>query len=199
MYALQISSISTAEPITVAELKTHLRIQTTAEDALLDLYITAARQLAENNTKRALVNTQWELAFDDFYSEVIELPRPPLDTHATEVVVQYTKTDETTTTLSDTAYTVEWRSEPGHIRLNYGREWPTDVLNRPGSVRITYRSGYTTSAAAHTCPEVIKQWIKMRAGQMYEYREPLISGQSIANLKRDFVDGLLDPYTVISI
>ena len=202
MYALQISSISTAEPVTVDEAKSHLRIQTTVDDDLLDAYITAARQMAENHLKRALLDTQWELTIDDFYSSHIELPRgAPLSTKSTEVVVSYTKTTGDTTTLSDTCYTVEYRAEPGFVRLNYGLEWPTDVQDSAGAVRIVYRSGYTSAVAGDSnCPEAIKTWVKVRVGQMYEYREPLLDGQNVVReIPRDFVDGLLDPYRLMKV
>jgi len=194
MRALRVSSQSTAEPIEVSQVKTHLNIFTTADDTALDWYITAARQVAENKTKRALVDTQWVLTLDSFASSHIDLPRPPLSTNTTEVVIEYTKTTGDTTTLPSTVYTVEHRAEPGFIRLNYESEWPTDVQDSEGAVRITYRSGYTTA----TVPRAIKQWISMRVGQMYEYREPLID-ITAKELPRDYVDGLLDPYTVITI
>ena len=202
MYSIRISSVATgttAEPISVAELKAHLRITTTAEDTLLGAYITAARQAAEIKTKRALVNTKWELTLDSFYSSVIELPRGcPLSTLSTEVVLTYTQTTGNTTQVPTTVYVVEHRDEPGHVRLAYEAEYPTDVQDSPGAVRITYRSGYTT-VAGRTCPETIKHWIKMRAGQMYEYREPLITGTIQTPLVRDFVDGLLDEYVLMEV
>ncbi len=201
MYALTISSEATntsAEPVTLTEVKEHLRITSTAEDDLLTLYITAARQAAETITGRALINTQWELAIDSFASSAIELPRPPLSPKSTEVVITYTQTTGNTTQVNSTVYGVEYRAEPGFVRLEYESEWPTDVQDSIGAVRITYRSGYTTVETNDT-PEAIKQWIKMRTGQMYEYREPLLVGGVMQNLKRDFVDGLLDPYRVISI
>ena len=196
MYAHRITSASTGttnEPVTVAEVKTHLRIDSTADDVLLGLYITAARQAAEEITKRALVNTKWELTIDALDADKIALPRPPLSTLSTEVVITYTKSTGDTTTVGTTAYAVEPRNEPGFIRLAYDSEWPSDVQDSEGAVRITYRSGYTTSNPA---PEPIKHWIKMRAGAMYENREPLITGVSQTDLNRDFVDGLLDPYRV---
>jgi len=196
MYAHKITSAATgasAEPITVAQLKTHLRIDTTAEDTLLALYITAARQAAEEITKRALIDTQWELTFDDFCSTRIDLPRPPLATASTEVVITYTKTTGDSTTLASTVYAVETRNEPGFIRLAYESTWPDDVQETEGAISITYRSGYTTSNRA---PEAVKHWIRLRAGQMYEHREPILVGISQSDITRDFVDGLLDPYKV---
>lgn len=196
MYGLKVSSISTAEPVTVEELKTHLKIQTTAEDALLDTYITSSRQVCENICKRSLVDTEWELTVDSFYNTKIELPMAPLDTHSSCVTVTYTKTTGDSTTLATSVYAVEYRAEPGFIRLRYEQEWPSDVQGSEGAVRIVYRSGYTTT---NKPPAAIRHWIKMRAGQMHEYRDPLITGTIQQELPNDYVDGLLDPYRLPSI
>jgi len=196
MYAHKITSAATgttSEPVSVAQVKTHLRISGVADDTLLGLYITAARQAAEDITKRALVNTKWELTIDDLDSSRIDLPRPPLSTLSTEVVITYTKSTGDTTTIESTVYAVEHRNEPGFVRLAYESSWPSDIQESEGAVRIAYRSGYTT---ANPAPEAIKHWIKLRAGQMYENREPLITGISQTDINRDFVDGLLDPYKV---
>jgi len=196
MYAHRITSEASgasAEPVSVAQVKSHLRIDSTADDVLLALYIKAARQAAEDITKRALIDTQWELTIDTLDADKIDLPRPPLATSSTEVVITYTKSTGDTTTVGTTAYAVEHRNEPGFIRVAYESSWPSDIQDSEGAVRIVYRSGYTTSNPA---PEAIKHWIKLRAGAMYENREPLITGVSQTDLNRDFVDGLLDPYKV---
>jgi len=196
MYAHRITSEASgasAEPVSVTQVKSHLKITSSAEDDLLGLYITAARQAAEDITKRALIDTQWELTIDTLDADKIDLPRPPLSTLSTEVVITYTKSTGDTTTVEATAYAVEHRNEPGFIRLAYESSWPSDIQDSEGAVRIVYRSGYTT---ANSAPEAIKHWIKLRAGAMYENREPLITGVSQTDLNRDFVDGLLDPYRV---
>ena len=53
-----------AEPLTLAEAKLHLRVDDTADDALIGALITAARQHAEHDTRRALVTQTWKLALD---------------------------------------------------------------------------------------------------------------------------------------
>jgi hypothetical protein len=45
-------------------------------------------------------------------------------------------------------------------------------------------------------PAVLKQWMKIRVAQWYEHREAIIVGTIVADLKRDFIDGLLDPLRV---
>ena len=201
---LTLTSESTVEPVSVAELRTFLKMESTdstTEDVLLGNYITVARQLAENITKRSLVTATRRVVIDNFPNStaVIELPRPPLSTVSTNVTITYVKdnTAGDTTTVGTTVFTIDSDSEPGRIYPTYGNEWPDDsVRDERNAVRISFVTGYTTVAPA---PEAIKQWIKIRAAGMYEFREPVVIGVSIENLRRDHIDGLLDQYRVITI
>jgi uncharacterized phiE125 gp8 family phage protein len=204
LYSLRISSQATgAEPVTLDEVKAHLKISSTAEDALVSQYIVAARQIAENITGRSLVNTEYALTLNGLYSDHISLPMAcPLATATSHVTITYRKTTGDSTTLASTYYTPEHQADTrGFIRLNYESEWPTDVQDSEGAVTITYRAGYSTLASVVTgnVPDAIRQWIMVRAGQMYNHREPIITGTIQTELPRDYVDGLLDRYVVISI
>lgn len=203
MSILKLVSESTVEPVSVADLKVHLRIDSTdstSEDTLMASYLTAARKQAENLTKRSLVVTTWQLIMDDFAhsTAVVSLPRPPLSTVSTNITITYIKdtTAGNTTTVDSTVFNIDANSEPGEIYPVFDGEWPDDVRDERNAVTVQYVSGYST--AATEAPEEIKTWIKMRAGQMYEYREPLID-IGVNELPRDFVNGLLDPYTLNTI
>lgn len=193
---------STSEPVTVAEARTYLRLESTdstAEDLLIGSYITAARLLCENITKRALVPSTWQLIIDHFENatEAVDLPRPPLSTISTLVSISYVQdtTAGTSTTIGSTVYTVDPNSNPARVYPSFGNEWPTgSIRSQRNAVTIQYVSGYTTA----NVPAPIKLWIQQRAAQMYENREPIVLGQTIENLPRQFVDGLLDPYMVLT-
>ena len=198
MSILKLVSESTVEPVSLAELKVHLRIDSTdstAEDTLMGSYLTAARKQAENLTKRSLVVTTWQLIMDDFeHSTVaITLPRPPLSSVSSNVTITYIEdnTAGNTTTVDSTVFNVDANSEPGQIYPVFDGEWPDDVRDERNAVTVQYVSGYST--AATPAPDELKTWIKMRAAQMYEYREPLIDIE-VRRIPREFVDGLLDGY-----
>lgn len=192
---------TTVEPVTVAELRTYLRMESTdstAEDLLLGSYITASRRLAENITKRALVASTWQVIIDNWASDtaIVDLPRAPLSTSTAAVSITYVQdtTAGTSTTVPSTAYAIDFNSEPGRVYPSFGNEWPTNsVREQPNGVTIQYASGYTTT---NLIPEPIKIWIQQRAAGMFENREPLISGITITELPRNFIDGLLDPYVI---
>ena len=102
-----------------------------------------------------------------------------------------------TQTLSATGFEIDMDSEPGWVFPSYNNDWP-DTRDTPNAVKVRYKSGYVDSTSV---PEPIKSWIKIRVGAMYENREPVVAdrGQSIQQLPRDYIDGLLDPYTVMDV
>src|SRR5690606_27665590 len=53
-----------AEPVTLAELKAHLRLEHDSEDALLNGLNRAAREDLERTTGLALIDQNWRLALD---------------------------------------------------------------------------------------------------------------------------------------
>lgn len=202
MSILKLVSESTFEPVTVAELKTFLRIDSTdsaSEDTLLASYITASRQHAENLTKRSLVVATRQLIIDDFdhSTAVVSLPRPPLSTASSNVTITYIKdtTAGDTTTVGSTVFNVDSNNEPGEIYPVFDGEWPDDIRDERNAVTIQYVSGYVNTSSVRPTPEGIKTWIKLRAGQMYEFREPLID-VAVHELPRSYIDGLLDPYCI---
>lgn len=190
--------------VTLAEVRAFLRIDTTSDDYMLTAFIQSAESYAENYMKRSINKQRWELRLDEFpgddeASADIELPRPPLTTVTSEVVISYVKdtTAGDTTSLASTVYTVDYYSEPGIIYPAYDNEWPTP-RDEKNAVRITYYSGYSTPA---NVPEPIKQWVKLRVGSMYENRESLMvgTGNFVSELPHSYVDGLLDEFTVQSV
>lgn len=189
----------TTQCVSVSDVKDFLRIQgTTAEDVLLSGLIKAAERYGENYMKRAIMRQQWELRLDDFngHDGEIELPRPPLSTNSTDVVISYIEdtTAGNTTSLATTAFTVDYYATPGRVYPSYDNEWP-EPRDEKNAVRITYYSGHSSPVLV---PENIKQWVKLRIGAMYEHRESLMvgSGNFVTELPHSYVDGLLDEFVV---
>lgn len=74
---LKLITAPTVEPVTLAGVKNHLRIDSEDENALITALITTARQLAERDTKRAFITQTWRLYLDESPAEIY-LPKPPL-------------------------------------------------------------------------------------------------------------------------
>ncbi len=201
MPSLRLVTDATAEPVTVDDLKLHLRLDTTytTEDELLTGLIKIARKEAENRTRRALLPETWKLTLDDFEDEMV-LNVSPLSTASTDVTITYLdETSGDSTTLASTYYRVDVDSEPGRVRLGYESSWPTPY-DVKGAVSIQFKAGFPINTAAtpatDTCPEPIEQWIKMRAAGLYEMRESHTE-RPVQEQARSFLDGLLDPYVIV--
>lgn len=170
----RISSAPDVEPLTVADVKLHLRLTSdTTEDALITGLITAAREYCENYTGRAFATQTVALYLDSFPAEdYIELPLSPLQS-VTSVVYKNSAGTETTMTVT-TDYIVDSYSPVGRVVLAYGKTWPDFTAYPVNPITITYKAGYTT------LPKALRQAMLLLIGLWYENREneiPVIGGQ----------------------
>ncbi len=177
------------EPVTVAEAKAHLRVDISDDDSYISTLITAAREWCEQYLDRTLINTQWTMRLDSFPYE-IELPRPPIATSgtATTVSLTYTLGDDSTATLSTTAYRVDRSSTPGVVRQLRAGTWPAN-LDDYNAVAVTWWAGYGASGAS--VPAAIRHAILMLVGHWYESRSSVLTG-SISKEIEFGVKSLLD-------
>jgi uncharacterized phiE125 gp8 family phage protein len=183
----------TSEPVTLLEAKMHCRViadpQDAAahpEDAYLTALIVAARQAAEQMTGRALMTQTLEIALDEFPDEIL-LPRSPV---ASVTSVKYLDLSGVLQTLSSDDYVFDDYSTPPRIYADYHICWPA-VRDQRNSVLVRYVAGYASAALV---PQEIKSWMLLRIGMLYENRESVIAGVSIAEVPH--VDRLLDAYRV---
>jgi len=179
MYGLTLASAPASEPVTLAELKSWLRVETTADDSDITALGLAARRLVESYLGRQLVTATWRLTLDGFpwpggwaYLEAptlfpdphtIRIPKAPLQSVST---VEYYDLGGTLNTLDAATYNVDAASDPGRIILAMGKVWPVTKL-MPAAVQITFVAGY---GAAASVPEEVKLAIKMLAAHWYERR-----------------------------
>ncbi len=190
---LKVITAPTEEPITADDVKEYARIDTATDDTLLAAMIQAAREYGEVLTNRAWVSRTLELVLDAFPDTEIVLPYPPV-TSVTSI--KYKDSTNVEQTWTSTEYQTETDSDmPARIRLAYGYTWPV-VYSEMNVVRVRYVAGY---ASVDAIPESIKTWLKLRVNSMYAQREAFVAGQTIAPLQRDFVDGLLDPYRIVTV
>lgn len=180
----------TAEPVSLAEAKLHLRVDDNADDALIAALITAARQHAEHDTRRPLVTQTWKLALDAFPDDVVTLDHAPV---SAVVSVVYTDPDGASQTLGAGAYELDAITEPCRLVPAYGSSWPA-TRSQINAVAITYTCGY---GAPEAVPESIKRWMLLRIGALYENREEVLTGRAITLAPLPFVDALLAPYRLL--
>ena len=164
----KLKTAPTSEPVTTAEAKAQASVFHTADDALIEQYIKAARELLESETARQYVTATWEQYFDEF-PDVIEITKLPV---ASIVSVKYVDTDgDTQTMVVTTEYQVDYASpnRPCRILPAYGAVWPA-TRAQPNAVTVNFTAGYGT---ADSVPATAKQAILMLAAHFYENREPV--------------------------
>lgn len=183
---LSLVSPPAAEPVTLAEAKLHLRVDSDdlSQDSLITQLILAARTMCEEYTHRAFYTQEWDYTADGFPDEdVILLGKPPLQTVAT---LKYVDTAGVLQTWAASNYVVDRATIDGAIRLAYDVSWPEhrELFN---AVQIRFVAGY----AAGT-PAPIIAAIKLLVGHLYEHRESVVTGTIVAELPT--VRALLGPY-----
>jgi hypothetical protein len=211
----------TAEPVALSDVKKHLRVDFSDDDALILGYISAARQEAEQITRRAFVSQSWRMGLDHFprpsmnvassvwYGPQWGISPGPLSVAQPEGktgyeiflpygnlqsvdAVKYVDENGVQQTLAPEKYKVDAISEPARLVPAYGTTWPS-ARNEINSVIVEFTCGYGTAADV---PQPIKQWMLLRIGALYENRESDVIVQRGALESLPFVDGLLIPYRI---
>lgn len=166
--ALVVYTEPTQEPITVAEVKTHLRIDHSTDDGLLRVLIKAARESLEIELGQTLCETTLQYKLDDFpqsYPQKIELPKPPVKSVTS---VKYYNGSGTLTTIDSSNYHADTDSKPARVQPVDGYYWPTVQTGKLHAVVIEYVAGYSNLDAI---PQGIKHALYLLIGHWYENRE----------------------------
>lgn len=164
---LSLATAPSVEPISTANAKAHLRVDTSDDDTLIDALVKAAREQAENFTRRALITQTWDMVLDGWPAgTAMPIPLPPLQsvTH-----VKYKDQDGSESTFSSGDYIVDTAVEPGRIVLGYNKSWPSGTLYPASPISVRFVAGY--GDAATDVPESIIQAMKLMVGLWYEHRE----------------------------
>lgn len=155
----------TTEPITLQEAKTHLRVDTTDDDAYITSLITAAREKLEDYMGRAIMQQTLVYVRDKWpQGNEITLPGGRM---LSLVSVTYKDATGASYTFGDALADTE--SIPGRIVLAYGKSWPGDVLYPVNPIRIEYVAGYGNTPSA--VPQKVRQALLLLIGDLYEHRE----------------------------
>lgn len=188
---LQKITLSSEEPISLAEAKLHLRVDSDEDDALISTLISAARQSAEMLTGCQFVTARWQYGMDSFSgaNQSIHLPKNPVQSI---ISIEYLDLSGTLKNLALQDYTVDRNSQPARVAPTFGKSWPI-TLPQLGAVTVTFDAGYGLAADV---PEGIKAWIKLRVGSLYACREELSSSTRADATTLSFFNSLLDPYRI---
>jgi uncharacterized phiE125 gp8 family phage protein len=166
MWQLNLITAPTSEPVTTTEAKLAARIDTTADDALVGLYIKTAREWCESyQHQRAFLTQTWEQSYDYYPAFPIELPLAPVQSVSQ---ITYTVEDGTVNTWDASNYFVDTASIPARIALAPLGLIPTATLAPLGGFKVRFVAGVTSSALVS---ESVKTSIKLLVSHLYENRE----------------------------
>jgi uncharacterized phiE125 gp8 family phage protein len=186
-YSLSVHTAAAADPVSLVEQKTHMRVDHADEDALITSLITAATKHLETVMDRAFVTQTLRASLPCWpstcrygpespaYGEIL-LPRAPLQSVTS---ITYVDSGGTSQTWGTSNYQVDAQHLPGRIVPAFGATFPTLRTETINPVSIVYVAGYGLAAAV---PEPIKAAIKLLAAHWYENREPVVVGNIVTPL-----------------
>lgn len=188
--SLKLITKPAAEVVSLEELKNFLRVDETADDALITRLIKAAREKLEDYSGIKFLTQTWLVAMDCFPSREnnaswldregvidaavtelrnpgrkIELPIGPVQSVSS---IKIYADDDTEETVPASIYSVGKYSERGVIALRLGQVWPPTILRPTDAVLIEVVVGLFTAAA--DCPEDIRQAHFEAVAYWYENR-----------------------------
>lgn len=152
-----------SEPITTADMKTHLRVSHSDDDTYIDSLIVAARVYIEAQYDIA-INTQTIVEyFDDWMGtdgDSLVLTVGPV---ASITSVKYYDTDNAEQTLNASNYSADLVSRYARIKINTNASAPA-VYERPSAIFVEYVAGTdaTPSNIAHAMKLIVGDWYRDR-------------------------------------
>lgn len=167
-----------AEPVTVAEMKAWLNVDSADDDVLIAASIAAARQHVERYTGRALVQRTYRVNLPYFY-DMAHLPYAPL---GAVTLLKYYDSDNVLQTLIDTSASpqvstaiLSVAADRGVVYRAYGETLPTSYP-RHDAVQLTYTAGYALGTGspidyAANVPDGLKLAVRFLVADMYLHRE----------------------------
>tara|TARA_B100000575_G_C23115070_1_gene644490 strand:+ start:956 stop:1558 length:603 start_codon:yes stop_codon:yes gene_type:complete len=179
----------------LADVKAHLRVDTTHEDDVISDYFAAAMSFVQDYCRITIEATTWDMhlpAFPRLY-RYIGLPR------GTVTSVDFLKYYDTDGVL------VEWSSEdyylalgelPAKIYLHGDDNWE-DTQTRPDAVQVRYSAGFSSWSSV---PAMYRQPLYYLTGHYYKLREPVVTGtiatalpfalqSNLQSIRQDFSTG----------
>ena len=187
MKTYQVTTPASTYPVSLTEAKSHLKVDTSADDTYIESIIKAATQLSEEYTNRFFILTSIK-QYASSFAEIQTLFKSKVNsvTH-----VKYYDSDNTLQTLSASVYNAQINYEPAQIELADNQSFPT-ITKRNDAVEVAYVVGY---GDATDVPQIIKQAILLTIGNFYQNRNSVVIGRIATELPQN-VKWLLDTYKV---
>lgn len=178
------------QPLTLTEVKLHLRVNHYDEDALIGILQGAAVDTCQQLTGRSIMAQGWKLTLNG-WADAVRLPYPEISAVSS---IKYFDEDGAQQTLDPSMYELIGDA----VHKTSGATYP-ELWDVPGVVEINYTAGYSAgneAAQQAAVPYGIKAWLLLTIGTLYANRESVQTGVSVAVLPDRFTDSLLDRFKV---
>ena len=134
------------EPVTLQQVKDHLRVSTSDTDAILSVYIEAARNYVENFTCRSLTTQSIRFTMSCFY-DYLYLPKGSVQSITS---VRYIDSAGVEQTVDPSNYNlISASGDASYIQRAQSGAWPAHKY-QANAVRINYVAGYPPSSDSPT-------------------------------------------------
>ncbi len=175
------------EPITLAEVKAHLRLDANDEDALLAGLVRAARIHLESETGLCLIARSLRLYLDDWpEGRVIQIARGPVQ--AVETVTVYDALGAPVE-IDVSGYVLDGAARPARLVLPARRAAERAV----NGIEIDFTAGFGESGAE--VPDTLKRALLLHVAAMYELRGVLSLDAQPGAVPQGY-DRLVAPYRI---
>ena len=176
--------------ISVADAKARLAIETTEDDALIQVMINSATDFCEQYTGRYLISQTAEYSLDDLQTDLKYLEIPSHS--ATNILlVQYIDESGADVTLGSQEFFIDYEGMP--LRVAPVDTWPTIRKKGFNNLTFTVVEGY---GSAGDVPEAIINAVALLVGHQYKNRESVVVGTIASELPMG-VTAFLDKYRVV--
>ena len=174
----KVSTAATETAVTLAEVKTHLKITASSEDTYLTNLISVATEMVQNYTGQILIDSTIDLYIPYFLNR-IDINRTPV-TRITHV--KYYDSTNTQQTVNSSNY-----SDTILPAKNF--TYP-DTYPRMDAVQIRFEAGYKDNDSV---PMAIKQAMFLIIGQLYLNRTDMVYKMPVLS------EYLLNPFRIATV
>ena len=158
----KVSIAPASEPISLTEAKLYLRVDNSADDALITALITAARETVERYTSRALVTQTITQVLDCFPGFGFRLAVHPVQSITS---ITYKDSNGDTQTLASSIYMLDNYEMPNAVVLKANQQFPS-TYDETNAVTVVYVAG----ESAGNVPKAILQAMYLTIADFYENR-----------------------------
>ena len=167
---LKLLSGPAAEPVSIDEVKAHLRVDGNNEDALIASLVLTSRLHIETALGLAMMTQQWQLVLDTWPADaIVKLGIAPVQAINEVRVIDK---DGAAIVVPSSSYTLEVTGRPARLVAG-DHAWPSPG-RKAGGVQIDFTAGF--GATPEAVPAPIRQALLLLVTHWYEHRDPIEIG-----------------------